>query len=49
MLLGKKSFNIDYKTVSDQDEIADSFNSFVANIGYKVNNSVLNRWGTGLA
>ena len=28
------------KTVWDQDEIANSFNSFFANIGYKVNNSV---------
>ena len=35
-----QSFNIENKTVSDQDEIANSFNSYFANIGYKVNNSV---------
>ena len=34
-----QSFNIENKTVSDQDEIANSFNSFFANIEYKVNNS----------
>ena len=35
-----QSFNIENKTVNDQDEIANSFNSLFANIGYKVNNSV---------
>ena len=35
-----QSFNIENKTVSDQDEIANSFNSFLANIAYKVNKSV---------
>ena len=34
------SFNITNKTVSDQDEIANSFNCLFANIGYKVNNNV---------
>jgi hypothetical protein len=34
------SFNIEKKAVSDKTEIADAFNNFFANIGYKVSHNV---------